>query len=68
VPASDDTRAPRRAIGGTRLATGSVDGTIRVYVLPIEELMAISRARLTRGWTAAECARYLRNGKCPSEP
>jgi WD40 repeat protein len=53
---------------GTRLATGAVDGTVRVYVLPIDELMAISRARLTRGWTAAECARYLRSGRCPSEP
>jgi WD40 repeat protein/DNA-binding SARP family transcriptional activator len=53
---------------GTRLATGAVDGTVRVYVLPIDELMAISRARLTRGWTAAECVRYLRSGQCPSEP
>jgi WD40 repeat protein len=52
----------------TRLATGGLDGTVRVYVLPIDELMAISRARLTRGWTAAECARYLRSGQCPSEP
>ena len=43
---------PRR----TRLATGAPDGIVRVYVLPIDELMAISRARLTRGWTAAECA------------
>ena len=53
---------------GTRLATGSVDGTVRVYVLPIYELMAISRGRLTRGWTAAECARYIRGGRCPREP
>ncbi len=54
--------------GGKRLATGSVDGTVRVYVLPKEELMAISRARLTRGWTAAECERYLRGGQCPRVP
>jgi WD40 repeat protein len=53
--------------GGTRLATGGADGTVRVYVLPIEELMTISRARLTRGWTAAECARYLRGGRCPAD-
>jgi WD40 repeat protein/DNA-binding SARP family transcriptional activator len=53
---------------GTRLAAGSADGIVRVYVIPIDELMAISRERLTRGWTAAECARYLREGRCPREP
>jgi WD40 repeat protein len=53
---------------GTRLASGSADGIVRVYVIPIDELMAISRKRLTRGWTSAECARYLRGGRCPREP
>ena len=53
---------------GTRLATGSLDGAVRVSVLPIEELMAISRERLTRGWSAEECARYLPGGRCPREP
>ena len=52
---------------GTQLATGSVDGTIRVYVLPLDRLVAVARARLTRGWTAAECTRYL-GGACPKTP
>jgi WD40 repeat protein len=52
---------------GSRLATGSLDGTIRVYVLPVEELMKVSLARLTRGWSVAECARYLPGGRCPPE-
>jgi hypothetical protein len=48
---------------GTRLATASGDGTVRVYVLPVDELMAPARSRLTRGWTREECARYLRGGQ-----
>jgi WD40 repeat protein len=55
------------APNGDFLATGSLDGTIRVYVLSLDRLMAVARARLTRGWTAAECARYL-GGSCPSGP
>ena len=53
---------------GTRLAAGGLDGAVRVYVLPTDELMAISGTRLTRGWSAAECARYLAGGQCPLEP
>jgi WD40 repeat protein/DNA-binding SARP family transcriptional activator len=52
---------------GTRLATASGDGTVRVYVLPVRELLAVARARLTRTWTADECRTYLPGGRCPSE-
>lgn len=51
---------------GRRLAIGSRDGTVWVYVLPADELTAVARARLTRGWTNQECARYLPGGRCPS--
>jgi WD40 repeat protein/DNA-binding SARP family transcriptional activator/energy-coupling factor transporter ATP-binding protein EcfA2 len=51
---------------GTRLATTSGDGTVRVYVLPVEELMAVARARLTRTWSKAECRAYLPGGRCPA--
>ncbi len=40
---------------GTRLVTTSQDGTARVYVLPIEELMALARSRVTRSLTVEEC-------------
>ncbi|HEY7604008.1 MAG TPA: BTAD domain-containing putative transcriptional regulator [Gaiellaceae bacterium] len=52
---------------GKRLATASRDGTVRVYVLPADELMAVARSRLTRGWTDAECRQYL-GGSCPARP
>jgi WD40 repeat protein len=51
---------------GTRLATASGDGTVRIYVLPVSELLAVARARLTRTWTAAECRTYLPGGHCPA--
>jgi WD40 repeat protein len=51
---------------GTRLATAGGDGTVRVYVLPVDELLAVTRARLTRTWTTAECRTYLPGGRCPS--
>jgi WD40 repeat protein len=53
---------------GRRLAAASADGNVRVYILPLEELMRVARARLTRTWSAAECQRYLPGGKCPSSP
>jgi len=50
---------------GTRLATTGSDGTFRVYVLPIDQLVRIARQRLTRGLTPAECQQYLHVSTCP---
>jgi WD40 repeat protein len=44
---------------GDRLATSGADGTVRVYVLPVDELLAGARSRLTRTWSTAECRTYL---------
>jgi WD40 repeat protein/DNA-binding SARP family transcriptional activator/energy-coupling factor transporter ATP-binding protein EcfA2 len=53
---------------GSRLATGSADGTVRIYVLPVSELMAVARQRLTRGWRHDECVLYLHGDRCPARP
>jgi WD40 repeat protein len=50
---------------GTRLATVSSDGTLLVYALSAGELARIGRARLTRGFTRAECVQYLHLATCP---
>jgi WD40 repeat protein len=50
---------------GRRLATGSADGNVRVYVLPVSQLMQIARERLTRGWRREECVRFLQRDRCP---
>jgi WD40 repeat protein len=50
---------------GTRLAVSGGDGTVRIYVLPLEELMALARTRVTRSLTDDECKRYLHLDQCP---
>jgi WD40 repeat protein len=49
---------------GRRLATACVDGTSRVYVLPIEELVAVAKSRVTRTLTKAECQQFLHTEEC----
>ena len=53
---------------GTKLATASWDGTARVYVLPIEELVALAQERVTRWWRPEECQQYLHQDTCPERP
>ena len=53
---------------GTRLATFSDDGTARIYVLQIEDLMALARQRVTRSLTTQECQKYLHAATCPAMP
>lgn len=50
---------------GKYLALLNMDGTVRVFVLPIPDLMALAQSRLTRWWTDAECRQYLRLATCP---
>jgi WD40 repeat protein len=53
---------------GTRLVSAGADGTVRIFVLPIDELMALARSRLTRSLTDAECLRYLNVPSCTAVP
>jgi WD40 repeat protein len=51
---------------GKLLATGSwQDGTVRVYVLDVAELVILAQSRLTRSFTIAECQKYLHQAVCP---
>jgi WD40 repeat protein/ABC-type branched-subunit amino acid transport system substrate-binding protein len=43
------------------------DQAIRLYVLPIEDLTALVRSRLTRWWTLEECRRFLHVAECPPD-
>jgi WD40 repeat protein len=52
---------------GTRLATAGADKTVRLYVLDIQDLMALARRRVTRSLTSEECQLYLRD-QCPPTP
>jgi WD40 repeat protein len=48
---------------GTRLASASADGLVRVWALDLDDLISLARQQVTRGLTDAECHRYL-HGPC----
>ncbi|UCE00258.1 MAG: PD40 domain-containing protein [Chloroflexota bacterium] len=53
---------------GKQLATASRDGTDRIYLLKIEDLIALAMQRVTRSLTTEECQQYLHLETCPDEP
>ncbi|HZD58285.1 MAG TPA: BTAD domain-containing putative transcriptional regulator [Anaerolineales bacterium] len=53
---------------GKRLAVPTQDGTVRIYILPVDELIELARSRLTRTWTSEECQQYLHLDQCPPDP
>ena len=59
---------------GTRLMTvvndpsGLILDTVRVYVLPTEDIIALAKSRLTRTLTTEECQQYLHMDACPAMP
>jgi WD40 repeat protein len=50
---------------GSQLAVASRDGTNRIYLLKIEDLVALAKQRVTRSLTAEECQQYLHMDTCP---
>ncbi len=57
----------RLSLDGARLATAGMDGTVRVYALRLEDLIALAKTRVTRGLTDAECVTYLHVPACPAK-
>ena len=52
---------------GRLLASLAADGTVRLDVVPLEDLIALARQRVTRGFTTDECRRYLHQDHCPDQ-
>ncbi len=50
---------------GRFLAAATADGAVSLFVMPIDDLLALARRRLTRDFTAAECRRFLDPARCP---
>lgn len=67
-PAPDGLTGVAFSPDGSQLAVGSLDGTDRIYLLRIEDLMALARQRVTRSLTKAECQQYLHLEQCPPDP
>ncbi len=53
---------------GSQIAAAGRDGTTRIYLLRIQDLIALAKSRLTRTWTVEECKTYLHADSCPAEP
>lgn len=50
---------------GRFLATSANDGAVRVYVVPVDDLVDLALQRVTRSLTGAECRQYLHVEGCP---
>jgi WD40 repeat protein len=50
---------------GKSLATAGFDGFGRLFILDVEELIALAETRLTRTLTAEECQEFLHMEQCP---
>jgi WD40 repeat protein len=50
---------------GSRLASVSGDGVVRVWALDLDDLVEIAKGELTRKLTDAECRQYLHIPRCP---
>jgi WD40 repeat protein/transcriptional regulator with XRE-family HTH domain len=50
---------------GSRLATVGADGSLRVFLLDLEDLVALAQSRLQRRLTQAECQKFLHLEVCP---
>jgi WD40 repeat protein len=51
---------------GHRLVTASRDGTSRLYVVDLNDLVDLARSKVTRGLTAEECQKFLHLERCPN--
>jgi WD40 repeat protein len=45
---------------------GFVDTTVRMYLVRLEDLVALAQTRVTRTLTAEECQNYLHMNECPA--
>ena len=60
----DDTRLMVSAFDADAVA----QNTVRVYVLPTKDIIALAKSRLTRTLTTEECQKYLHVDACPATP
>jgi WD40 repeat protein len=68
VRAPDELTSVSMSPDNSQLAVASRDGTARIYLLKIEDLMALAKERVTRSLTSDECLQYLHIEVCPDFP
>jgi WD40 repeat protein len=50
---------------GSKLASVSAGGTVRVWALDLDDLVEIASGQVTRTLTDDECRQYLHVDRCP---
>jgi WD40 repeat protein len=55
-------------LDGTRFAVKGGEGGVYIFVLPIDDVIALAKSRLTRSLTTEECQQYLHMAICPAAP
>jgi len=53
---------------GKLLVTSDDSGAVRAYIVPVEDLLALARERVTRTLTEEECRTFLHADTCPQRP
>lgn len=53
---------------GARLATASADKRAHIYLLNTDDLITLTKTRLARSFTSAECRKFLHTDICPRVP
>ena len=53
---------------GRFLAASSGDNLVRIFLLPVDDLIKLARTRVTRNLTEAECQQYLHVDPCSNNP
>ena len=56
------------ASAGFDFDTGAPEEITRLYLLDVDDLVALAETRLTRWWTPEECNTYLYGDECPDPP
>jgi WD40 repeat protein len=64
-PAPDGLTGVAFSPNSSQLAVGSRDGTARIYLLRIKDLIELAKQRVTRSLTTEECQQYLHVATCP---
>ena len=57
----------RFSADGSRLASASLDGSVRVWALDLDDLIEIATNKVTRTLTDAECRQFLHLAECSPE-
>jgi DNA-binding SARP family transcriptional activator/WD40 repeat protein len=67
IPMGGDWAKALAYVDDNRIVVGTSGGLVATLIVDVEELVAMARDRLTRGFTERECQTYLHLPSCPTD-